>query len=544
MKIHEVAQGSDEWAHLRRTKFTASEASAMMGASPKIKRNELLHMKATGTEREFSEWVQRNLLDKGHEIEAAARPIAEKIIGEELFPVTGESDLDGRLLASMDGLSMLGDTGWECKSFNEAKAADVRAGRVPEEDYWQVVQQIMVSNADRWLYMVTDGTEEGTVHVWVEPNLEDEIKLVAGWDQFERDLASFAPEAPKVEAVGTSPESLPALLVEVTGMVKSTNMDQFRQHAMAVITSINTDLQDDQDFADAEKAVKWCSTVEDRLSLVKEQILGQTADIDSIFRAIDEIAGQARERRLQLDKLVKSRKQAIRDEIVTGANKAFEAHLAEIEKGFGGKIRMPAVSIDVAGAIKGKKTIASLRDAADTELARAKVEATLLAGKITANLATLREKSAGVEFLFADAQQLVQKDNEDLCAVISQRIAQHKQDEEARLEKERERIRLEEQQKLEAAQQAEQAAKQPDPVPAEEPATIAMDLASGKDETVVAIVTGYSVEVIDIQQLALAVGQGVAPANVLTINQAALEEFVAKQDGRFALPGCVIKGGA
>lgn len=558
MKIHEVAQGSDEWARLRRTKFTASEASAMMGASPKVKRTELLHMKATGSEREFSDWVQRNLLDKGHEIEAAARPIAEEIIGEVLYPVTGESDMDGRLLASMDGLTMLGNVGWECKSWNEAKADEVRAGRVPEEDYWQVVQQLMVSNAERWLYMVTDGTRDNTVHAWVEPELDAEIRLVAGWDQFERDLAIFAPEAPKVEAVGTAPESLPALLVEVTGMVKASNMDQYKQYAMSIISGINTNLNDDQDFADAEKAVKWCSTVEERLALVKEQILGQTADIDAIFRAIDEIAGSARERRLQLDKLVKARKQAIRDEIVTGANKAFEAHMAEIEKGFGGKIRMPSVSIDIPGAIKGKKTIASLRDAADTELARAKVDATLLAGKITANLATLRELSAGVEFLFADAQQLVQKENEDLRAVIAQRIAEHKKQEEARIEADRERIRQEEQRKLENAereriqqQMREQEASEGAPLEVTHPAEakqaeLGIDLTSGPDVTasVAAAVTGYSVEVIDIQQLALAVGQGVAPASVLLVNQAELERLVAEQDGRFALPGCVIKGGA
>lgn len=554
MKIHEVAQGSEEWQKIRAEHFTASEAPAMMGASKYMTREKLMRQKALGDSEEISEHQQR-LFDRGHAAEAAARYILEQRMGEELYPIVAS---EGKLLASVDGANMLCDTLFEHKLLNQELAIQVQAGVLDPHYYWQLEQQLLVTGAEKVIFVCSDGTEENFYSMEYVSDLERRAQLIAGWEQFERDLANFAPEAPKVEAVGTAPESLPALLVEVTGMVKASNMDQYKQYAMSIINGINTSLNDDQDFADAEKAVKWCSTVEERLALVKEQILGQTADIDAIFRAIDEIAGSARERRLQLDKLVKARKQAIRDEIVTGANKAFEAHMAEIEKGFGGKIRMPAVSIDIPGAIKGKKTIASLRDAADTELARAKVDATLLAGKITANLATLREKSAGVEFLFADAQQLVQKDNEDLCAVIAQRIAEHKKQEEARIEADRERIRQEEQRKLENAereriqqQMREQEASEGAPLEVTHPAEakqaeLGIDLASGPDVTasVTVAVTGYSVEVIDIKQLALAVGQGVAPASVLLINQAELERLVAEQDGRFALPGCVIKGGA
>ena len=551
MIIHDVNQGTPEWQQLRAEHFTASEAPAMMGASKYMTREKLMRQKALGDSEEISEHQQR-LFDRGHAAEAAARYILEQRMGEELYPIVAS---EGKLLASVDGANMLCDTLFEHKLLNQELAIQVQAGVLDPHYYWQLEQQLLVTGAEKVIFVCSDGTEENFYSMEYVSDLERRAQLIAGWDQFERDLANFAPEAPKVEAVGTSPESLPALLVEVTGMVKASNMEQYKQYAMSIISGINTDLQDDQDFADAEKAVKWCSTVEERLSLVKEQILGQTADIDAIFRAIDEIAGQARERRLHLDKLVKSRKQAIRDEIVTGANKAFEAHMAEIEKGFGGKIRMPSVSIDVTGAIKGKKTIASLRDAADTELARAKVDATLLAGKITANLATLRELSAGAEFLFADAQQLVQKENEDLRAVIAQRIAEHKQKEEARIEADRERIRQEEQRKLEneqrqqeqqkaIAQQQEEAGI--DLVEQAKPAAVSVDLASWPDVTaaVTVAVTGYSVEVIDIKQLALAVGQGVAPVSVLTINQAELVRLVAEQQGRFALPGCVIKGGA
>ena len=81
MKIHELTQGSDEWAAFRLTHHGASEAAAMLGLSKKTTRSELLRIKHTGMPKEFSDWVQKNILDYGHEVEAMARPIIE-----DLFP--------------------------------------------------------------------------------------------------------------------------------------------------------------------------------------------------------------------------------------------------------------------------------------------------------------------------------------------------------------------------------------------------------------------------------------------------------------------------
>ena len=187
MKVLNLIAGSDEWKETRARYRTASEASAMMGKSKHMSRDELLHMKATGEIKEFSEWTRKNLLDSGHEIEAAARPLADEIIGDELFPITAVDD-SGYLLASYDGANMEETMGWECKKWNEAKADDVRGRRVPEEDYWQVVQQLCVG-IDKVLYMVTDGTPKKCVHVYKELSKTDRKQLMAGWEQFEKDLA-------------------------------------------------------------------------------------------------------------------------------------------------------------------------------------------------------------------------------------------------------------------------------------------------------------------------------------------------------------------
>src|SRR5690625_1851680 len=106
MQIHDVEQGTQEWPELRAKVHTARQAPARMGASSKVSRTEVLAMKATGSEKEHSAWVKRNLFDKGHEYEALARPLAEEIVGDELYPVVGSRD---KLLACFDGITMFAE---------------------------------------------------------------------------------------------------------------------------------------------------------------------------------------------------------------------------------------------------------------------------------------------------------------------------------------------------------------------------------------------------------------------------------------------------
>src|SRR5690625_996482 len=251
MITHNVIQGSAEWLELRAKHLTASEAPVMMGASSKVRRNELLDMMSTGTEKEISDWVQRNLFDKGHQYEAMARPIVERIIGEELYPTTGTDDI-GWLLASFDGITMLGDTIYEHKMWNEALAQAVRDKVLPAEYYWQLEQQLLVSGAGRVIFVVSDGTEENFEWMEYRPVEGRAKQLVAGWRQFEEDLANYEAVEQKPDAVGRTPENLPALRIEVSGEVTASNLAEYREHALSVIKSINRDLVTDQDFADAE----------------------------------------------------------------------------------------------------------------------------------------------------------------------------------------------------------------------------------------------------------------------------------------------------
>src|SRR5690606_34215091 len=127
----------------------------------------------------------------------------------------------------------------------------------------------------------------------------------------------------------------------------NSNLTAFREHAMSVIGAIKTDLRTDQDFADADKTVKWCKEVEDRLQAAKQHALSQTASIDELFRTIDAIAEETRAKRLELDKLVKARKDAIRLEIKTTAEQAARKHLDAINQRLA-PVTLPNIPADFA----------------------------------------------------------------------------------------------------------------------------------------------------------------------------------------------------
>src|SRR5690606_29588223 len=134
---------------------------------------ELLDVRATGIAREIDTFLQR-IFDDGHHFEALARPIAEKLLGEDLYPVVGTSDC-GRFGASFDGITMDGSTVFEHKTLN-AKIRDAidsgvgSAVCLPEYLRAQMEHQLMVSGAERVLFMASKWDENGQLieerHCW------------------------------------------------------------------------------------------------------------------------------------------------------------------------------------------------------------------------------------------------------------------------------------------------------------------------------------------------------------------------------------------
>ena len=537
MKIHNVAQGSAEWHALRAKHFTASEAPAMMGASKYQTRTELLTMKKTGIVPEVTQ-SQQYIFDKGHATEASARPLVEVQIGEELYPVVGTM---GNLLASMDGATMLGETLFEHKLWNESLVAQVKAEDLAPHYYWQLEQQLLVSGAERVIFVCSDGTAENFVSMEYRPVAGRAEQLVEGWKQFEADLASFEmADAPSI-VVGKAPDELPALRIELTGMVTASNLKVFEQSALAVIDSVKTELTTDQDFADAKKAVKWCGDVEEAVAAAKKQALSQTATIDELFSSLDRISAHARETRLKVDKLVKAQELLVKSNIKQKAEQALADHIAAINKTLG-KVVLPAVASDFLGAMKNKRTIASLQDAVDTELARAKIDASQSADCIRLNLTSLAELAADHAFLFSDIQQLVTKANDDLVTLIKFRISEHEKAEEEKAEATRKRIREEEQQKIADAEKAKQI--EPvtaDPAPVRTEQTTPRVSAVAPSAKVQPRPMKLEARVTDLEALVKAVAAGQVPISVLTVNWQGLDDLVDAQGSEFNVPGVTLE---
>lgn len=438
MIIHELIQGNDDWDTFRLTHKGASEAAAALGLSKKVKRNELLYMKKTGTAKEFTAWVQEHILDHGHEVEAMARPMAASIAGKTFYPVTCSlDDMGDNKSASCDGLTMAEDVAFEHKQWNAELAASISAGELPEEHAPQCHQVLMVTCAEKLLFMVSNGTPEQMVWMWVYPDPVWFERINAGWVQFDIDLENYQHVEILPAAIASPVLALPSLSIIVSGTPSiQSNLVPFGDRLTAFIEGIVMEPSTDQDFADAAAAVAILQKAQDSLAQAESSALSQTASIDEMRGLVKMYFDLARNTRLQLEKIVEARKKTIRIEIQQEANNKVGEHIDSLNQKIG-KTYMPKIPVDFASAMKSKKTIASLRDAVDTELANFKIKADAVFKTIMFNITTLRELAPEHHFLFADTAQIVLKANEDFTSLIKVRIAEHKETEAKRLEIER-----------------------------------------------------------------------------------------------------------
>lgn len=442
-------QGTEEWAQHRARSLNASELAAVMGLSPYLSRADLIKQKATGIVPEVDAATQRRF-DKGHEVEAAARPLAEEVIGEELYCSVFAAEVDGLLLsASLDGHTLLNETNWEHKQANAELIASLRAGVIPDQFHPQMEQGMLLDGAARCLFTASNGTPESAVHVWYESNPELRAKIIPTWKQFMADVAAYVHEAKAAPVVAAPVETLPAVSVKVEGaLVIASNLPDFGTALRAFIAKIPEQPSTDQEFADTEAACKALKRAEEALEAAEFNALAQLSDVDTMRRFVADFKALARTTRLQREKLVTQRKEAIKSEIVAGGVAALAKHIRELNAAMP-KDFMPTVPADFGGAIKGLRTVDSIRNAVDTELASCKIAASEIANRIQANVKTINESG----LVMHDDASLVLKAPDDLAAIISQRAAA----EQARRDAETARIRAEEAARLEREAEADRA---------------------------------------------------------------------------------------
>lgn len=449
--LTDLVQGSKEWKEVRKQHFTASECPAMLGLSKYTTRSELLKQKATGVTPEVSPSQQR-LFDKGHEVEELARVIAESFIQEELYPAVITNEVEGlKLLASMDGLTMMGDRGWECKMWNAEFAEMVSNGIVPDTHWPQLEHQMLVSGAEKILFTVSDGTEEKREQVWYESQPERRKQVLNGWKQFKEDLANY--EAVEVtEKVEAEPvRDLPAINYKMNGLALESNLEAYKQAATDLVKLSEKPLESDQDFADAEARQKVFTKAEKDIKDACDRVMGEIDSIDTFVKDMRFISEQIRQARLAEGKQIKARKEELREEILNKVNqeasKALNEAMAKVNA------KLPNINFDPFTAMKGKRTIESLQDAADTEVAKAKIQIAEFVEVAQANMLVIADNRE-FDFLFNDWAQIAFKATEDFKTLVTARIATYQAEQKAKEEAERERIRAEEQAKLQREAEA------------------------------------------------------------------------------------------
>ncbi|HHT7889611.1 hypothetical protein [Pasteurella multocida] len=212
------------------------------------------------------------------------------------------------------------------------------------------------------------------------------------------------------------------LILSTESKVLACNIQDFKAQAEKFLSTITSTFKTDEDFGKAKEEVKQLKEVEDR---TREAIKNaQHGDIQELIAQAEEIAEQFRQKRLFLDKTVKTREAEIKSEIVSTALdeaiRSMSGYENDVAIALSSKFSRNAIKSRLEEATKRRSTIATLEKAVNTEK-------TLIISEISAEGARIAERRKMIpihyEYLFKDWQQLIGGE-QDLEQIISERIAE------------------------------------------------------------------------------------------------------------------------
>ena len=210
MKLLDITQGSALWRGWRADKLTGSVAPVIMDDSPYQSRFDYLTEVVTG-EKEAPDDDLQALFQRGHEAEAAARPLVESQLSsltqEEItlapaccemerdqFPSYVAADtvdaLDGKMAASLDGLSQDGKYIFEHKILNKKLIHAIEMKELPPYIIWQLEHNLLVSGAQIAVFACSDGTEQTLKWIRYTSSRMNVAELLLAWQRFLEDKAA------------------------------------------------------------------------------------------------------------------------------------------------------------------------------------------------------------------------------------------------------------------------------------------------------------------------------------------------------------------
>ena len=366
MISHHFKQGSPEWHAYRRSGvFNASDAAAMLGLDTRLSREALLDWYAGGPSPEFSAWVQANILDRGHEYEAAGRLIAEDIIGEMLYPVVVEEIVDGmRLSASLDGATADMKILFEHKGLNQVLVDALRAGIIPYARRPQLEQQLMCCRAAHSvMFMASNGDPDQELHMWYssDPDLRD--RIVEGWKQFAIDLEARKSGPPPAVV------PLPAIAITIQGAISvQSSLEIFSGRLRSFVAGMDLAPATDQGWDHLKLGAEVLRVAVAELDRQEAAALASVAGVAELRAAVAVIREIARQAALAAEKAVDAEKAARKCRIIDQAQARIESYLAEAGlSGIQVRSRLEA-------ACRGRKTERGYLEAMDKAEAEIRVQ--------------------------------------------------------------------------------------------------------------------------------------------------------------------------
>jgi len=173
--LDNLEQGSAEWHALRKTKITATDASAIMGVNPWKTRLQLYNEKLS----DDAPMPPNGRMQRGIDLEPIARSLFNLKTGWKMRPAVIVKDF---MMASLDGRDDSIGCIVEIKCPGDKDHQIALQGRVPEHYYPQLQHQIYVAGTQIAFYFSFDGIDGVIVRVnrddeYIDRMIEEEKKF-------------------------------------------------------------------------------------------------------------------------------------------------------------------------------------------------------------------------------------------------------------------------------------------------------------------------------------------------------------------------------
>ena len=431
-----LKQGGRGWLAYRANKLNASDAPAAMGVHPTRSRRSLVRQLATGITPEFSQFVQDRVLDKGHEFERLAGALMAEHAGVDLYPVVGYDSDAPEYSASYDGLDMEWRVASEHKSLNatlrECMFDGCTGTDLPIYHQVQMEHQCMVCpTIERVLFMASKWDSNGNLieerHCWYTPNPGLRAQLIEAWAKVVEDARNYDPASDEPEALEKKEhEALPVLKIDVSGQVLASNLKDFERVVKQRIAVVNTVLETDQDFADADVDGKFLRDVAVKMREAVTAVRGKMQSVDEVLKMLEGLEKLADAKAIAVEKLVEAEKKRRKGEVLTKAQADLDAHIADLNKSLGANYLQRTIG-PFDAVSKGLRSLESISKKCNEALMLCKNDATALAHRYRMNRDHLEHEDGSWMTLFPDFATVGGKEPGDFHGLALIRILQHKE---------------------------------------------------------------------------------------------------------------------